>query len=74
MASRKLSHAIADIRFEDLESTLICQCGWDESAGSPEVLNDRYQEHRVDLGLGRGSVTSLAGLPANDFWLRQGRG
>lgn len=69
---RTLTHAIADIRFTDELSSLICRCGEDIHHRDPNDLNFEFQNHREKHGEVRRGTTELLGN-GNDseFYRRQ---
>lgn len=72
---RSFSHAVADIRFADDESSLICRCGEDIHTRYQEVLNEAFQDHRVKFGEVRRGVMELTGnMGENEFLRRQHKG
>lgn len=73
-ARRTSAHTVADIRFTDEESSLICSCGWDDHTPDQDALPDRYQNHRVASGERRRTVSEGIGEGSNEFSLSQKSG
>ena len=56
-----MRHRIAAVTFS--EHVVDCGCGWSASAPDDDGLAERYQEHRVEQGLGRKSMSGYASHP-----------
>lgn len=70
-----MRHAIADIRFTDEESSLICACGWDMALADSEALNEEFQTHREESGARRRTMSEGVGDNYdNEFQRRQRSG
>lgn len=75
MPSRKVTHGISDIKILETESSMFCQCGWDDFAENPDALNVKFQDHRASLGLPRRfGITELVGTDDNEFQRSQHQG
>lgn len=70
---RSSKHAIADIRFTDDESTLICNCGESVHTAFSDDLNDAFQDHRVDCGEHRRGLAELISNNGQNEFLRRQR-
>lgn len=55
------AHKVADVRFST--GHVSCTCGWssDEPDDYPDTLNERYQGHRVAVGLPRKNLGHNSG-------------